>query len=85
MDFIFGNADAYIKDSYIYMTYFPGRKSGYFTAPNTAKGYTGLVFDNSTFGVSEDYPSKSNIYLARPWQTEIATQICTLVRITGNK
>lgn len=74
VDFIFGNADAYIKDSYIYMTYFPGRKSGYFTAPNTAKGYTGLVFDNSTFGVSEDYPSKSNIYLARPWQTEIATQ-----------
>ncbi len=74
VDFIFGNADAYIKDSRIYMAYFSGRKSGYFTAPNTSKTNVGFVFDNVHIDVSEQYPSDATISLGRPWQTEIATE-----------
>lgn len=73
VDFIFGDANALIENAAINMAYYNGRKTGYFTAPNTAKGQTGLVFNNCQLTVDGQYGSNAAIYLARPWQTTIQT------------
>ena len=69
VDFVFGDANALIENAAINMAYYPGRKTGYFAAPNTAKGQTGLVFNNCQLTVDSQYGSNAVIYLARPWQT----------------
>ncbi|OUP07097.1 pectinesterase family protein [Collinsella sp. An2] len=66
VDFIFGDADAYFDKCTINMVAFPGRTSGYYTAPNTKKGYTGLVFNDCTLTADS---SLKDVYLGRPWQT----------------
>ena len=73
VDFIFGDANALIENATINMAYYPGRKTGYFAAPNTAKGQTGLVFNNCQLTVDNQYGSNAAIYLARPWQTTVQT------------
>ncbi|MEO5290771.1 pectinesterase family protein [Limosilactobacillus allomucosae] len=73
VDFIFGDANALIENAAINMAYYPGRKTGYFAAPNTAKGQTGLVFNNCQLTVDNQYGSDAAIYLARPWQTTVQT------------
>lgn len=73
VDFIFGDANALIENAAINMTYYPGRKTGYFAAPNTAKSQTGLVFNNCQLTVDNQYGSNAAIYLARPWQTTVQT------------
>ena len=73
VDFIFGDANALIENAAINMAYYPGRKTGYFAAPNTAKGQTGLVFNNCQLTVDNQYGSNAVIYLARPWQTTVQT------------
>ena len=73
VDFVFGDANALIENATINMAYYNGRKTGYFTAPNTAKGQTGLVFNNCHLTVDGQYGSNAAIYLARPWQTTIQT------------
>ena len=73
VDFIFGDANALIENATINMAYYPGRKTGYFAAPNTAKGQTGLVFNNCQLTVDNQYGSNATIYLARPWQTTVQT------------
>ena len=73
VDFIFGDANALIENAAINMAYYPGRKTGYFAAPNTAKGQTGLVFNNCQLTVDSQYGSNAAIYLARPWQTTVQT------------
>ena len=73
VDFIFGDANALIENAAINMAYYPGRKTGYFAAPNTAKGQTGLVFNNCQLMVDNQYGSNAAIYLARPWQTTVQT------------
>lgn len=73
VDFIFGDANALIENAAINMAYYPGRKTGYFAAPNTAKGQTGLVFSNCQLTVDNQYGSNEAIYLARPWQTTVQT------------
>ena len=73
VDFIFGDANALIENVAINMAYYPGRKTGYFAAPNTAKGQTGLVFNNCQLTVDNQYGSNADIYLARPWQTTVQT------------
>lgn len=73
VDFVFGDANALIENATINMAYYNGRKTGYFTAPNTAKGQTGLVFNNCQLTVDGQYGSNAAIYLARPWQTTIQT------------
>ena len=66
VDFIFGDADAYFDNCTISMVAFPGRTSGYYTAPNTKKGYTGLVFNNCKLNADS---SLAEVYFGRPWQT----------------
>ena len=73
VDFIFGDANALIENAAINMAYYPGRKTGYFAAPNTTKGQTGLVFNNCKLTVDSQYGSNAAIYLARPWQTTVQT------------
>ena len=73
VDFIFGDANALIENAAINMAYYPGRKTGYFAAPNTTKGQTGLVFNNCQLTVDNQYGSNAAIYLARPWQTTVQT------------
>lgn len=73
VDFVFGDANALIENATINMAYYNGRKTGYFTAPNTAKGQTGLVFNNCHLTVDGQYGSNAAIYLARPWQTTVQT------------
>ncbi|MFR0628662.1 pectinesterase family protein [Limosilactobacillus mucosae] len=73
VDFVFGDANALIENAAINMAYYPGRKTGYFAAPNTAKGQTGLVFNNCQLTVDNQYGSNAVIYLARPWQTTVQT------------
>ena len=73
VDFIFGDANALIENAAINMAYYPGRKTGYFAAPNTTKGQTGLVFNNCQLTVDNQYGSNAVIYLARPWQTTVQT------------
>lgn len=73
VDFVFGDANALIENAAINMAYYPGRKTGYFAAPNTAKGQTGLVFNNCQLTVDNQYGSNAAIYLARPWQTTVQT------------
>ena len=73
VDFIFGDANALIENAAINMAYYPGRKTGYFAAPNTAKSQTGLVFNNCQLTVDNQYGSNAAIYLARPWQTTVQT------------
>lgn len=73
VDFIFGDANALIENAVINMAYYPGRKMGYFAVPNTAKGQTGLVFNNCQLTVDNQYGSNAAIYLAWPWQTTVQT------------
>ena len=73
VDFVFGDANALIENATINMAYFNGRKTGYFAAPNTAKGQAGLVFNNCQLTVDSQYGSNAAIYLARPWQTTVQT------------
>jgi glucan-binding YG repeat protein/pectin methylesterase-like acyl-CoA thioesterase len=73
VDFIFGDANALIENAAINMAYYPGRKTGYFAAPNTTKGQTGLVFNNCKLTIDSQYGSNAAIYLARPWQTTVQT------------
>ncbi|MDC2848401.1 pectinesterase family protein [Limosilactobacillus mucosae] len=73
VDFVFGDANALIENATINMAYFNGRKTGYFAAPNTAKGQAGLVFSNCQLTVDSQYGSNAAIYLARPWQTTVQT------------
>ena len=73
VDFVFGDANALIENATINMAYFNGCKTGYFAAPNTAKGQAGLVFSNCKLTVDSQYGSDAAIYLARPWQTTIQT------------
>lgn len=73
VDFVFGDANALIENATINMAYFNGRKTGYFAAPNTAKGQTGLVSSSCKLTVDSQYGSDADIYLARPWQTTIQT------------
>ena len=73
VDFVFGDVNALIENAAINMAYYPGRKTGYFAAPNTAKGQTGLVFNNCQLTVDNQYGSNAVIYLARPWQTTVQT------------
>ena len=65
VDFIFGDADALIESSTLHMAAFTGRDSGFYTAANTKKGYTGLVFANCTLTAD---PSVTDVSLGRPWQ-----------------
>ena len=74
VDFVFGDADAYFVNSELHMAGFAGRDTGYFTAANTKKGNTGLVFNNCTLTVDESYGDGSRVTLGRPWQTEIYTE-----------
>ena len=73
VDFVFGDANALIENAAINMAYYNGRKTGYFAAPNTAKGQTGLVFNNCQLTVDNQYGSNAAIYLSRPWQTTVQT------------
>ena len=73
VDFVFGDANALIENATINMAYFNGRKTGYFAAPNTAKGQAGLVFSSCQLTVDSQYGSNAAIYLARPWQTTVQT------------
>ena len=70
VDFIFGDADAFFEDCTIKMTTFTGRDSGYFVAPNTKKGNTGLVFYNCKVQADSSYTNAEKVSLGRPWQTE---------------
>ena len=74
VDFVFGDADAYFVNSELHMAGFAGRDTGYFTAANTKKGNTGLVFNNCTLTVDESYGEGSTVSLGRPWQTECYTE-----------
>ncbi len=67
VDFVFGKADAFFNDCTLHMASYPGRDSGYYTAPNTEDG-EGLVFYNCTLTADE---SLKEISLGRPWQNEI--------------
>ncbi len=74
VDFVFGDADAYFVDCELHMAAFEGRDTGYFTAANTKKGDTGLVFDHCILTVDESYGEGSRVSLGRPWQTECYTE-----------
>lgn len=74
VDFIFGDADAYFANCELHMAAYEGRDTGYFTAANTKKGDTGLVFDQCTLTVDESYGEGSRVSLGRPWQTECYTE-----------
>ena len=56
------------------MAAFAGRDTGYFTAANTKKGDTGLVFYQCTLTVDDSYGEDSTVSLGRPWQTECYTE-----------
>ncbi|PJM74336.1 pectin esterase [Bifidobacterium primatium] len=68
VDFVFGSADAYIHDTQLHMAHFAGKDNGYFTAPNTNKAHTGLVFDKCRFTADA---ANTKVTLGRPWQTEV--------------
>ncbi|MBW3088596.1 hypothetical protein KIH77_07630 [Bifidobacterium sp. 82T24] len=68
VDFVFGSADAYIHDTQLHMAHFAGKDNGYFTAPNTNKAHTGLVFDKCRFTADA---ANAKVTLGRPWQTEV--------------
>lgn len=74
VDFIFGDADAYFTNCELHMAAFAGRDTGYFTAANTKKGDTGLVFYQCTLTVDDSYGEDSTVSLGRPWQTECYTE-----------
>lgn len=74
VDFIFGDADAYFVNCELHMAAYEGRNTGYFTAANTKKGDTGLVFDQCKLTVDESYGEGSRVSLGRPWQTECYTE-----------
>lgn len=74
VDFIFGDADAYFTNCELHMAAFAGRDTGYFTAANTKKGDTGLVFYQCTLTVDDSYGKDSTVSLGRPWQTECYTE-----------
>ena len=71
VDFVFGDADAWFENCQLFMACYPGKNNGYFTAPNTKKGNTGLVFHNCTLTADGQYADGGKISLGRPWQTEI--------------
>ena len=74
VDFVFGDADAFFTGCELHMAGFAGRDTGYFTAANTKKGDTGLVFYQCTLTVDESYGEGSTVSLGRPWQTECYTE-----------
>ena len=74
VDFVFGDADAYFTNCELHMAAFAGRDTGYFTAANTKKGDTGLVFYQCTLTVDDSYGENSEVSLGRPWQTECYTE-----------
>ena len=74
VDFVFGDADAYFTNCELHMAAFAGRDIGYFTAANTKKGDTGLVFYQCTLTVDDSYGEDSTVSLGRPWQTECYTE-----------
>ena len=74
VDFIFGDADAYFTNCELHMAAFAGRDTGYFTAANTKKGDTGLVFYQCALTVDDSYGEDSTVSLGRPWQTECYTE-----------
>lgn len=65
VDFVFGDADAFFSGCTLHMAAYSGRTSGYYTAPNTKSGYTGLVFSDCTLTAD---PSVTDVSLGRPWQ-----------------
>ena len=74
VDFVFGDADAYFTNCELHMAAFAGRDIGYFTAANTKKGDTGLVFYQCALTVDDSYGEGSTVSLGRPWQTECYTE-----------
>lgn len=74
VDFVFGDADAYFVNCELHMAGFAGRDTGYFTAANTKKGDTGLVFYQCALTVDDSYGEGSTVSLGRPWQTECYTE-----------
>ena len=74
VDFIFGDADAYFTNCELHMAGYAGRDTGYFTAANTKKGDTGLVFYQCALTVDVSYSEGSTVSLGRPWQTECYTE-----------
>ena len=74
VDFIFGDADAYFTNCELHMAGYAGRDTGYFTAANTKKGNTGLVFYQCALTVDVSYSEGSTVSLGRPWQTECYTE-----------
>ena len=74
VDFIFGDANAIFVDCELFMAYYPGKNNGYFTAPNTKKGNTGLVFYSCELSADAQYSNGGTVSLGRPWQTEIYTE-----------
>ena len=74
VDFIFGDANASFVDCRLHMAYYPGKNNGYYTAPNTKKGNTGLLFYACTLTADEQYSNGGTVSLGRPWQTEIFTE-----------
>lgn len=74
VDFVFGDAEAYFTGCRLHMAGFTGRNTGYFTAANTKKGNSGLVFSNCTLTVDSSYGKNGQVSLGRPWQTEIYTE-----------
>ena len=74
VDFIFGDADAYFTNCELHMAGYAGRDTGYFTAANTKKGDTGLVFYQCALTVDDSYGEGSTVSLGRPWQTECYTE-----------
>ena len=74
VDFVFGDADAYFNNCELHMAAFAGRDTGYFTAANTKKGDTGLVFYQCKLTVDDSYGEDSTVSLGRPWQTECYTE-----------
>ena len=80
VDFIFGDADAWFSKCTLHMAAFTGRDTGYFTAPNTKQGYTGLVFENCTLTVDPSYAKENGetkVSLGRPWQNECWQELGT--------
>lgn len=74
VDFVFGDADAFFTGCELHMAGFEGRDTGYYTAANTKKGDTGLVFYQCTLTADASYDEDSTVSLGRPWQTECYTE-----------
>ena len=72
VDFIFGDADAFFDNCSLHMAYFTGKDNGYFTAPNTKKGSTGLVFYQCNLTADS---RMNEVSLGRPWQNEIYQEL----------